>query len=521
MIWVAVLVSSTGTWIRDVASGWLMTELSPSPLLVSLVQAATTLPVFMLSLPAGALADILDRRKLLIGVQMLLMAVALSLAVAAHLERMTPTLLLLLILAGGACAAVAAPAFHSIVPELVEKSDIRSAVALNSMGINVARAIGPALGGLVVATVGVAAAYLLDALSYVLVIAAFLWWRRAVSPTDLPPEAFGAAIKTGLFYAARSPELKRVLARAAAFFLFASAYWALLPLIARSRLDADATYYGLLLASIGAGAVTGALLMPRLRLATETLVLTGSLVTMAVIALLALVANRWLAPVLLFIAGSAWIAVLTSFNVIAQAILPNWVRARGLAVFLMTFFGAMTAGSALWGGLAQIFSIETSLLAAAGCGAVVGLLMARLVRFPDEGADLSPANIWPEPPNAGTIPGERGPVLICISYEIQLPDRRAFLEAIHRLASIRRRDGGFGWRVLEDAEHPERFEEIFFATSWLDHLRHHRRLTQADIALQEAVRRFQAGHSAPVVRHLLAARPGDLGPPEPLGHHSH
>jgi MFS family permease len=521
VIWLAVLVSSTGTWIRDVASGWLMTELSPSPLLVSLVQAATTLPVFLLSLPAGALADIMDRRRLLIGVQLMLMAVAFALTILAYLGQMTPLLLLLLILAGGAGAAVAGPAFHAIVPELVPKADIRPAVALNSLGINVARAIGPALGGLLIASAGLAAAYLLDALSYVLVIAAFLWWRRAATPTDLPPEAFGSAIRTGLRYAARSPDLKRVLARAIAFFLFASAYWALLPLIARERLQADAGYYGLLMACIGAGAVTGALLLPRLRLGTGRLVLAGSLVTAAAIALLAATTSRWLAPAVLFLAGAAWIGVLTSFNVIAQSVLPNWVRARGLAVFLMTFYGAMTAGSALWGTVAQVHSIEVALYVAAAAGTVVALLMAVLVRFPAEGADLDPANAWPEPASAGTIAGERGPVMISIAYRVDPADRRAFLDAINRLAAVRRRDGGFGWRVLEDAEHPDRFEEIFFAASWLEHLRQHRRLTQADLALQQDVRRWHRGETGPVVRHLLAARPGDLGPPQPVGDHRH
>lgn len=521
VIWLATMLSSTGTWVRDVASGWLMTELSPSPLMVALVQAATTLPVFLLSLPAGALADIMDRRKLLIAVQGLLMAVGVALTAFAHLGQMSPALMLALITLGGIGAAIAGPAFHAIVPELVPRHEIRPAVALNSLGINIARAVGPALGGLVVATLGVAAAYLLDALSYLVVIAAFLWWRRAPVPTDLPPEAFGAAMKTGVLYAARSPDLKRVLARAAAFFLFASAYWALIPLIARTKLQADAAYYGLLMASIGAGAVTGALLLPRLRLPTGTLVLAGSLITAAVVALLAVVTSRWVAPALLFVAGTAWIAVLTSFNVLAQSVLPNWVRARGLAVFLMVFFGAMTAGSALWGTVAQLQSIERALLLAAAGGAVAAVLMAWAVRFPSEGKDLGPANAWPEPASAGAIPGERGPVLVTIAYTIHPADRVAFLAALYRLAAVRRRDGGFGWRVMEDAEDPQRFEELFFSTSWLDHLRHHRRLTQEDLQLHRDVRQFHRGTSPPLVRHLLAASPSDAGPPAPVGAHTH
>lgn len=521
VIWTAVLVSNIGTWIRDVASGWLMTELSPSPLLVSLVQAGTTLPIFLLSLPAGALADIVDRRKLLIGVQVLLLALGITLAVVSHVGAMTPALLLGLILIGGVGTALAGPAFQSIVPELVGKAELRPAVALNSLGINVARAIGPALGGLIIATAGVATAYLVDAASYLLVIAAFLWWRPTLAPADLPPEAFGAAMRTGLRYTMGSPELKRVLLRAGAFFLFGSAYWALLPLIARDLLKADATFYGVLLASIGAGAVSGALLLPRLKLPGGTLVLAGTLLTATVIAALALIEVRWAAPILLFVAGAAWIAVLTNLNVAAQAVLPNWVRARGLAVYLMVFFGAMTAGSALWGTVAQATSIQTALLAAAGGGLLAGLLAARLVPLPAGEADLTPSMHWPEPASSGPIPGERGPVMIAVEYRIEPSDRRAFLEALAHLAKARRRDGAFGWRVMEDAEDPHRFEEVFYAASWLDHLRQHRRVTRTDAELQLAVQAFHRGDGPPRARHLLAARSTDEGHPALLNDHRH
>lgn len=491
VIWLAVLVSNTGTWVRDVASGWLMTELAPSPLLVSLVQAATTLPVFLLSLPAGALADIVDRRRLLIGVQALLLGVGAALALAVQADAMTPALLLALTLVGGIGAALASPAFQSIVPQLVDRSELKPAVALNSLGINIARAIGPALGGAVVAGAGVAAAYWLDAASYLVVIAAFLWWRPAPRATDLPPEAFVPAMRTGLRYVSGSPELRRVLVRAGAFFLFGSAYWALLPLIARERLGGDAAYYGVLLAAIGAGAVAGALALPRLKLPAGTLVLAGTLATAAVVAGLALIADRALAPALLCAAGFAWIAVLTSLNVAAQTVLPDWVRARGLAVYLAVFFGAMTAGSALWGGIAQTASLEAALLAAAAGGVLVGFVAAAHAPLPDGDADLTPSGHWPEPAHAGPVAGERGPILIAIQYRIDPADRRPFLEALHALRAARRRDGAFGWRVLEDAEDPACFEEVFFAASWLEHLRQHRRVTKSDAELQRADAGFE------------------------------
>lgn len=519
-IWLAALVSNTGTWVRDVASGWLMTDLSPSPLLVSLVQAATTLPVFLLSVPAGALADIVDRRRLLITVQSGLLVVGAALTLSAHLGLMSPGLLLVLILVAGAGAALSGPAFQAIVPEVVGRGELRSAVALNSLGLNISRAIGPALGGLIVATAGVAAAYLFDAISYLAVVGVFLLWRRPARTSDLPPESFLPAMRAGLRYAAGSRALGRVLLRAGGFFLFASAYWALLPLIARERLMVDAAGYGVLLAAIGAGAVAGAVALPKLKLPGHVLVPGGTLVTALVTLVLALVQDRWAATGALAVAGAAWIAVLTTLNVAAQSTLPDWVRARGLAVYLMVFFGAMTAGSTVWGLVAQGAGIDLALVIAAIGGSLAGLALARLVKLPSGTDDLTPSRHWPDPASAAPVPGDRGPVLVTITYRIDPADRHAFLEAIRDLARIRRRDGAFGWRVLEDAEDPTRFEEIFFAASWLEHLRHHRRVTRADADLQARVNRFHKGDTPPAVRHLVGADSRDAPLPA-MGHDHH
>ncbi|MDX2222447.1 MAG: MFS transporter [Rhodospirillaceae bacterium] len=521
VIWLAMLVSNIGMWARDVASGWMMTELSPSALMVALVQAALTLPVFLLSLPAGALADIVDRRKLLIAVQAFIALVSAALAAAAATGALTPALLLALTACGGIGAALAQPAFQSVVPELVDRAMLRPAVALNSLGTNIARAIGPALGGAVLAAAGVAAAYALDAVSTLVVVAAFLWWRRPQSAAALPPESFAPAMATALTYATRSGPLLRVLARAVLFFLFASAYWALLPLIARGQPDAGPTYYGVLLTAVGAGAVAGALALPWLsrRLNANALVLAGALASAAAVAALALPLDPRAVPAALMLAGGSWIVVLTNLNVTAQAVLPNWVRARGLAVYLMAFFGSMTAGSAVWGQLADARGLAFALFAAAIGGAVAALVGA-LVKLPAGDADLTPAGHWPEPPVAAPIAGERGPVLVEIVYQVDAADRAAFLAALNELARARRRDGGFGWRVFEDTEHPGRFSEVFYSASWLDHLRLHRRVTRDDAALQARVNAFHRGQHAPRVRHLVGARPDDVGPPapEPTGH---
>lgn len=513
IIWGSMLASNVGMWVRDVASGWLMTEMSQSALLVALVQAALMLPVFLLAMPAGALADIVDRRRMLIAVQSLILLVSVALAAAVVLGVMTPTVLLSLTFVGGIGAALLQPAFQAVVPELVPKDQLRPAVALNSISINIARATGPALGGAILVAGGVAAAYIFDALSSLIVIAAFVWWRRASAPRSMPPESFFPAMRTGFRYATRSGDLQRVLIRAAAFFLFGSAYWALLPLIARDLLQAEASFYGLMLTSIGAGAVAGALVLPRLQRgrAPGTIVFIGNLLTTSVIAVLALAPSQGLTLSVLFLAGAAWIAVLTNLNVAAQSSLPNWIRARGMAVYLMVFYGAMSGGSALWGQTAQMTSLSTALLLAAGLGAVAAML-ALPVGLPRGDSDLSPSGHWPEPPLAMPIAGERGPVMITIEWRITPADRDAFLAAAMDFATRRERDGAFGWRIYEDAENPERFVEVFLAHSWFEHLRQHERITEADRAAQEALQAFHLGPERPHVTHLLAAKPGDTRP---------
>ncbi|TAD88612.1 MAG: MFS transporter [Alphaproteobacteria bacterium] len=503
VIWTATLISNIGMWMKDVASGWLMTELSPSPLMVALVQAALTLPIFLLALPAGAVADIVDRRRLLVAVQSLIALVAVALALAVVADVMAPWVLLALTFLGGVGAALAAPAFQAAVPDLVDKATLRSAVALNSMGINVARAIGPALGGLVLATAGVAAAYALDALSTLVVVAAFLWWRPPLRQTALPPESLGSAIATGVRYAAASPELKAVLLRAGVFFLFASAYWALLPLIARDQLGGGSTYYGFLLTALGAGAVTGALSLPHLakRASPDVLVTVGTLLTASVTAVLGLVPNKALAPILLFLAGAAWIAVLTNLNVAAQSILPNWVRARGLAIYLTVFYGAMTLGSAIWGQIASMLSLSAALVIAAACATVIGGI-ATLVRLPKGEADLTPSLHWPELAHSA-VEDHRGPVLIEITYTVPAELRDAFIPAAVAFSRRRRRDGAFGWRLLEDPNEPGRFLEVFFAASWLEHLRQHSRVTKSDAEAQAALAGFHRSATPPEVRHWV------------------
>ncbi|MCP4565356.1 MAG: MFS transporter [Bosea sp.] len=508
VLWAATIIGNIGSFMRDVASAWLVTDLSGAPAAVALVQAAATLPIFLLAIPAGVLSDILDRRKFLIAIQILLGCVSLSLMALASTGQLSVPALVGLTFLGGVGAALMAPTWQAIVPELVGKADLKSAVALNSLGINISRAIGPALGGLILAALGAGFTYGADVLSYVIVIGALVWWRRPQGADDALSERFAGAFRAGLRYAKASRELHVVLLRAAIFFACASAVWALLPLVARNLLGGGAGFYGILLGAVGAGAIGGAVLLPRLRarLDADGLLLLSAVVTAAVMAALTLGPPQGLALLILLLLGAAWIVALTTLNGVAQAILPNWVRGRALAVYLTVFNGAMTAGSLGWGAVAEAAGIRGTLLIGAGALLVAGLVMHR-IKLPAGEADLAPSNHWPEPLTAAAIENDRGPVLILIEYSVPAADREAFLRAINALSVERRRDGAYGWGVTEDTADPGKLVEWFMVSSWAEHLRQHRRVSKADADLQSEVRRFHVGDAGPVVRHFLHVDP--------------
>ncbi|TCK30861.1 putative MFS family arabinose efflux permease [Ancylobacter aquaticus] len=505
VLWAATVLGNTGSFMRDVASAWLVTDLSASPAAVAAVQAAGMLPIFLLAIPAGVLSDILDRRKFLIFIQIMLGCVSATLMLLSASGLVTVSGLIMLTFVGGIGAALMGPTWQSIVPELVPRGELKSAVALNSLGINIARSIGPAVGGLLLAAFGAAVTYGADVASYVFVIAALLWWKRPVATQDELSEHFGGAFRAGLRYARSSRELHVVLLRAAVFFAFASAVWALLPLVTRQLLAGDAAFYGLLLGSVGAGAILGALALPmaRARLSPDGLMLAAALATGAASTALALGPPKWAAVLVLLVMGAAWIVALTTLNATAQAILPNWVRGRALAVYLTVFNGAMAGGSLGWGFVAQEIGLSAT-LATAAAGLVISGLIVHRIALPKGESDLAPSNHWPEPLLAQPVPGDRGPVLVQIEYQIATEDRPAFLKVLERLSHARRRDGATSWGVMEDAAEPTLVTEWFMVDSWAEHLRQHHRVSQADADVQQQVRAFHAIEPPPVVRHLLA-----------------
>nr|WP_316639316.1 MFS transporter [uncultured Roseateles sp.] len=505
VLWAATVLGNTGSFMRDVASSWMVTELSPSPAAVALIQTAATLPIFLLAIPAGVLSDILDRRRFLIAIQILLACVSGGLFLLAKTGTLTVESLVALTFVGGIGAALMGPTWQSIVPELVSRPDLKSAVALNSLGINISRALGPAAGGLLLASFGAAAAYGVDLLSYGFVIAALLWWKRPPAVDTGLSEQFFGAFRAGLRYARSSHELHVVLLRAAVFFLFASSVWALLPLVARGMLGGSAGFYGVMLGAVGAGAIMGALVMPRLRqrLNSDGLVLTASVLSAGVMAALALAPPQWAAVLLMLVLGLGWIIALTTLNGVAQAVLPNWVRGRGLAIYLMVFNGAMAGGSLAWGLFAQQVGIPTALLVGAAGLVAISLLFHR-IKLPAGEADLQASNHWPEPLLTEPVAHDRGPVMIQIEYRIRKPDVPAFLLAMKQVAQERRRDGAYAWGVAEHTGEPERVIEWFLVESWAEHLRQHKRVSRADADLQAEALRFHLGPDRPVVHHFLA-----------------
>jgi MFS family permease len=512
VLWVATVLGNTGSFMRDVASAWLVTDLSSTPAAVAMIQAASTIPVFLLAIPAGVLSDILDRRKLLITMQLVLASVSATLTLLSYTGALTVGLLVALTFVGGVGAALASPTWQSIVPELVPRQDLKNAVALNSLGFNIARSIGPAAGGLLLAALGAAVAYSADVVSDLIVISALVWWPRAPSGDDELSERFFGAFRAGLRFVRSSRELHVVLLRAAIFFAFSSALWALLPIVARQLLGGNAGFYGILLGAVGAGAILGALVLPQLRrrFDADGLLLGAAIIAAIIMAVLALSPPRWLAVVILLGLGGAWIVALTTLNGAAQAILPNWVRGRGLAVYLMIVNGAMAGGSLGWGIVAGVLSVRATLLVSA-CGLfVVAFILHRIKLLAGE-ADLKPSNYWPEPLTADPVKHDRGPVLVLIEYRIAKDDRLKFFECLKQLSQARRRDGAYGWGITEDAANSERIVEWFMVESWAEHLRQHHRLSNADADIQRETTQFHIGPNPPVVRHFLALELDDIG----------
>jgi len=504
-LWIATLVSNIGTWMHDVGAGYLATELTSSEFVVALMQTATSLPAFFLLLPSGALADILDRRLYLLS------AVLGQTVVAALLGFLTLTgivqvwSLLLLTLCLGIGTAMLMPAWQSIIPEVVERKDLSGAIALNTMGMNISRVLGAFVGGAIIAAAGPGAVFLTNALTFTFIIIVLVRWKRVPPETALPPEPLVPAVKTGLRYARHSSALLSTIYRSIGFYFFASVMWALFPLIARQLLGANEFQYGMLFGFISIGAIINALFIPRLRARydNDQLITRASLVFATGMIITAATQVYVIALFTLALCGSAWITVMTCAQTAAQTALPNWVRSRGMGVFLTFFMGSLAIGPAVWGGLAQVTSIPVAVYTASTCLALAAFFTRRWPVSGNEAMDHSPSRHWKKPEPAIMVSPQQGPVMVNIRYQVQAEAREEFLHAMEQLGKARRRDGAWEWGVMENIQKANEFQEFYLVHSWLDHLRQHERISNQDAMIQAKIREYLVAGTEPVISHYI------------------
>ncbi|WP_241825415.1 MFS transporter [Micromonospora sp. CB01531] len=505
-LWLALLAANIGTWMQTVGAQWLLVHTSDASTLVALVQTASLLPMLLLALPAGALADTFDRRHLLIAVQLFMVAVALGLTLLTAAGRMPPALLLTLTFAFGVGQALTLPAWAAVIPELVPREQLRSASALGSISVNVARAVGPAVAGVLIARAGVAPVFGFNAVAFLVFALALARWRPGDARAVEVPERFTAALRAGGRYVRHSPTVRRLLRRALVFVIPASALWALLPLVASRRLGLNSSGYGLLLAALGVGAIVGALLLPwiRTRMTANQFLLVAGVLYGATLAVVASVRTIPVVLVALLPAGVAWVAVLANVNAEIQLFLPAWVRARGLAVYQVVQGGGQAVGAFLWGVVADFGGLVTAFYVAAVL-MLIGALTSQIWPLPDLRGVIKDPAVYRPPLSLVLEPDPRiGPVLVLVTYTVR-PEREAeFLAAMDHIRGFRQRTGAMRWGLFRAGETPDQLTEVYLVPSWDEHLRQHGgRLTEADQQAEDRARELAEG--APEVRHLLPA----------------
>jgi MFS family permease len=510
-IWVASLGSNLGTMVQTVGAAWLMTSLVNSSDMVALVQAASALPIMLLSIPAGAIADIWDRRALMLVALAIMGVTATVLTALAFHGALGPWSLLAFTFLLGCGSALYAPAWQSSVGEQVPAAHVPAAIALNSVSFNIARTLGPAIGGVIVASLGPPAAFLVNSLSYAGLIIVLVRWRRPHAARSLPPESMGAALGAGIRYARLSPSIRTVLLRAAVFGVLGSALWATVPLVARDLLGGGPLTFGFLLGAFGVGAVASAFgsTWLRRRYTSDAIATAGSVtygVATVVIGLSHFVALSALA---LLAAGAAWVLSFSTFNVTTQTSAPRWVVGRTLALYQTAAFGGMAFGSWLWGEYTEYGGLEASLTTAGLLLAGSFMLARRWPLHASEAIDLNPMRAALDEHAATRVDPQAGPIVISIEYRIAPEDSAEFVAVAHELGRIRRRDGARRWTLLQDLDDASRWLERFETVTWLDHLRQGQRATVADRSARERILALHQGPGAPRVAHLLARSPGD------------
>jgi MFS family permease len=514
-LWLAWLAANLTMWMNDVAAAWLMTSLTTSPVMVALVQTASTLPVFLLGLPSGALADIVDRRRYFAATQLWVSLNAALLAALSLAGLLTAPLLLALTFSNGIGLALRWPVFAAIVPQLVSRAELPAALALNGIAMNLSRVIGPVLAGTLLAAISPAAVFVLNTLLAAAAFVLILRWKNPPRTSALPGERFVGAMRVGLNFALQSPRLKAILLRIFLFFLQCTALVALLPLVARTLHGGGAATFTVMLSCVGAGAIVAALYFPRwrLRFDRDQFVVAGTLAHAVLSCLIVLVPELWLALPAMVLVGMAWISVANSLTIAAQVALPDWVRARGMATYQMALMGGAAAGSLLWGQVAEHAGVRNAVLAAALFGVAALALTRRLSVEGGADPDYSPAATRAAPEPAYEVGPEEGPVMVTLEYQIDPAQGEAFAEVMQRTRRARLRQGALSWGLFRDVAVPGRYIEYFVDENWLEHQRRLERFTAFDAGLREQRLAFHTGPEPPLLRRYVAGSALPPGPP--------
>jgi MFS family permease/quinol monooxygenase YgiN len=505
MLWLTWLIANTSMWMNDVAAAWMMTSLTTTPLWIALVQTAASLPVFLLGLPSGALADIVDRKRYYLFTQIWVAVVASVLSVAVFLGVISPALLLALVFANGIGLAMRWPVFAAIVPEVVSRAQLPAALGLNGVSMNASRILGPLIAGALIASAGSEWVFALNAVLSLVSAVVISRWQREHKPHPLGRERLGSAIRIGLQYVGQSRHLQGVLVRISIFFFSSTALTALLPLVARGLQGGGAGTFTLLLACMGAGAIVATMFLPQMRrrLAGNELALCGAAVQSVAMLVIAFTPYIWLAVPAMLCAGAAWITTANSLSVSAQMGLPNWVRARGMSMYQMAIMGASALGAAVWGQVATVGNVQISLIAGALVGVGAMLLANRLMPGQGMVEDLTPSNVFKVP--QADAPPTQGHVMAMIEYRIEPARADEFKELMQESRRSRMRHGALSWELLQDINEPGRFVEMIEDASWNEHLRRFDRVTAADVALRDRKLAFHIGESPPVVTRSIMA----------------
>jgi MFS family permease len=507
MLWLVWMASNVSMWMNDVAAAWLMTSLTTSATLIAMVQTASSLPVFLLGLPSGALADILDRRRYFMATQIWVAANAAALYLVSIAGGLNAHVLLLLVATNGVGLAMRWPVYAAIVPELVPRSQLPAALALNAVAVNFSRVVGPLVAGIIIASLGSQYVFALNFAISLVAAVTISRWKRAAKPSVLPGERFLGAMRLGWQYVRESQRLKDALVRTSVFFLHATALFALMPLIAMRFGEGGAGTYTLLLACIGVGAIAAATQLPRARgrFNRDQLAFAGTVTQALCTVVVAFASHEVIAAVAMVFAGAAWILVANSVTIAAQLALPDWVRARGMAIYQMSIMGGTALGAFIWGKLADLTSVPVSL---AVCGATLLIGLGLTHRRTLEGAeDLTPTHPWQEPVPVKEIALDDGPVMITLEYLIDPKKGPEFEILMAESRSARLRQGAVSWGLFEDVQLPGRYVEYFACSTWADYLRRFDRFTAQDERLQEMRYAFHLGTDPPRISRFIAKHP--------------